>query len=146
MEDENIYFLQFKNYFLSNIQLLNILNSDNINDYDNDWSSDIFYAISSESIQKWKSLIQFDRICQLININKKNTIGDMEEKQIIEYIQNIPNLEESMYKFKFKSLCESFLNSVNSWEEDAKKIFNFLKEFFYRSDFTYYIADSHACK
>lgn len=125
MEDENIYFLQFKNYFLSNVQLLNILNSDNIKDYDNDWSSDIFYAISSESIQKWKSLIQFDRICQLININKKNTIGDMEEKQIIEYIQNIPNLEESMYKFKFKSLCESFLNSVNSSEEDAKKIFNF---------------------
>ena len=50
MENYDKYYSQFKNYLFSNIKILNILNSDNKEDYNNDWRNDIFYAISSDFI------------------------------------------------------------------------------------------------
>ena len=112
MENYDKYYSQFKNYLFSNIKILNILNSDNKEDYNNDWRNDIFYAISSDFINKWKSLINFDKICLKMNINKNNKIDDNRKDEIIKLIEAIPNLDKSFQDLKNEFSNEPIFNSI----------------------------------
>ena len=139
MENENKYFLQIKNYILSVYQLLNILNSENINDYENDWDSNIFYAIPLTTIERWKINIRFDEICKELNINRDTKIIDSEKEKIISHINKIPNLKKLMdnliYEplnisspFNFpelsnKNISDYDLISKNAWELFVNKNF-----------------------
>ena len=127
MENENKYFLQIKNYILSVYQLLNILNSENTNDYKNDWDSNIFYAISRKTIEDWKLFIHFDEICKELNINKGIEAIDSGKEKIISHINKIPNLKESMdnnlayeplnnFPESNKNISNYDLISKNAWE------------------------------
>ena len=104
MENTNKYYLQFKNYILSNNQLLKILKSEN---YDNNWDDKIFYAISRKTICEWKKLIKFKELCSEINITKV----DSEKEKIINFIQKISSLNFSISSLKFDPLSNSLLNS-----------------------------------
>ena len=126
MEKENKYYLQFKNYILSNIELLNILKIENINDYENNWENNLFYAISQRTIEDWKSLIHFDELCKNL-INKNNNYFDPEtEKIIIKDLENIPNLNESINKLK-DELSNSSLNVSYLSNDGIINIVNFSK-------------------
>ena len=69
MEDqEDILFLQFKNYLLSNEEIINLLSSDNIN---NNWLKNDFYIVKREYIDQWKKIIHLDEICGDMDINEQ---------------------------------------------------------------------------
>ncbi len=106
MEIENKYFLHFKNYYLSNCQIFKVLKSENKQDYNNDWSSNLFYLIPSKFIKKWKSLISFDNLCKIIN--KNNKIVD--QRTIISLINvnnNLRKIIDDLNKQEFNSIIIS---------------------------------------
>ena len=79
-EIDKIYH-QIKNYLLSSTQIIKIFNN-NIIDYN--WIEDEFFIISTDFINKWKSLIHFNEIYnELKRINKIDKIDDKMEKNII---------------------------------------------------------------
>lgn len=93
MEQEN----KVKNYLLSNKQILDILTSDN---KDSNWAKDDFYAISGEYINYWKSLINFDQLCENININDLNNMKNL-------------NIDEKNKNY----IDDSFNSSVNKIDD-----------------------------
>ena len=112
MEDqEDILFLQFKNYLLSNEKIISLLTSDSIS---NNWIKTDFYIISSEYIKEWKKIIHFDEICRDMNINENNKIiindikKDMFSKSIKKYDIYLTDLQ----KCTFIKLDGSFLRNT----------------------------------
>ena len=55
------FFLQVKNFILSNNKILNILKGNNIQ---KDWEEDILYAVSNDDISTWKNYIGYKEICK----------------------------------------------------------------------------------
>ena len=76
------YFDQFKNYYFSSLEIINVLKSDNTEDYKNDWSDEIFFAIPSDFIIEWKNLIGFKNICEEMKSNKDNKNIDKQKNTI----------------------------------------------------------------
>ena len=82
------YFDQFKNYYFSSLEIINVLKSDNKEYYNNDWSDEIFFSIPSDFIINWKSLINFKKICETMELNKNNKNIDKQKNKIIELMRN----------------------------------------------------------
>ena len=106
------YFDQFKNYYLSSLDIINILKSDNKEDYNNDWSDEIFFAIPSDFIINWKSLINFNNICEIMELNKDNKIIDQQKNMIIELIKINKGLKKSINNIGVHDLHDSLVKSI----------------------------------
>ena len=83
-EEENKLFSQFKNYYLSNEEIIKILSNNYI---DTNWLENNFYIISSKFLNEWKKLIHFNKICNKMHENINNNIS----KEVIQkmYLLNI---------------------------------------------------------
>lgn len=117
-EIDRIYF-QIKNYKSSSDQIITIFNNEKI---DSNWIEDEFYAISSEYINKWKSLIHYNEIIDELNKrNRRDNIDDIIDKKII--IKKIENLNINLNDINNLSFIE--LNSSISEDNiDTQKSIN----------------------
>jgi hypothetical protein len=95
MEEMEEYYNQFKNYYLSNLEIINILTSDNIKNYNDDWSDKLFYAIPADFIEDWKKQFDFNDICKTMNLNKDIKIIDEQKDKIIELMKKNKGLQKS---------------------------------------------------
>ena len=107
------YYDQFKNYYLSSLDIINVLKSDNKEDYNNNWSDEIFFAIPTDFIIEWKSLIGFNNICETMKLNNNNKSIDEQKNKIIELMKKNKGLQESINKLGIHNLHDSFINSVS---------------------------------
>jgi hypothetical protein len=122
-EEKDKIFNQIKYYLLSSIQTIKIFDNDRI---DCNWIEDELYIISSEFINKWKSLIHYNEI---YNELKKNNISDKIDvnscfKDII--INKIENLKVNSNIMKNKSFAEFNYSISNSLKDslDSQKSIN----------------------
>ena len=117
---EDILFLQFKNYLLSNEEIINLLSSEKIN---NNWLNNDFYLVSREYMNQWKKIIHFDEICRNMDINENNKISikDIKKDIFIKSIKNYNINLNDIQKFSFIKLEDSLLgNSKNSSNSTCK--------------------------
>ena len=106
------YFDQFKNVYLSSLEIINILKSDNKEDYNNDWSDEIFFAIPFDFITNWKASFDFNNICEKMELNKNNKSIDEQKNMIIEKIKINKDLKKSINNIGVHDLHGSLLKSV----------------------------------
>ena len=112
-EEENKLFSQFKNYYLSNEEIIKILSNNYI---DTNWLENNFYIISSKFLNEWKKLIHFNKICNKMHENINNNISKevIQKDVFVKYIKKPEiNLDE-LKQLSFVKLNTSFFNSNNS--------------------------------
>ena len=112
------YYNQFKYYYLSNLEIIDILKSKNTKNFNDDWSDKLFYAIPAKFIEDWKTQFDFNNICKKRNLNEDIKIIDeqkIDEKKdkIIESMKNSKGLQKSIENFDIYDLHSSFIKSIN---------------------------------
>ncbi len=124
MDKMDEYYDQFKNYYLSSLEIINVLKSDNTEDFNNNWSDELFFAIPIDFIIKWKGLIGFDNICETINSNKNNKSIDEQKNKIIDIIQKNKGLQKSIKELGVHYLHDSLVDSIGT--KDVSPYSNYL--------------------
>ena len=119
----NKFFLQLKNFILSNKEVLDTLNANFIQE---DWKEDIFYAFSFDYILKWEEYIGYNEICkELQNRGNKKLISDDDEEWCCSIIRNNMNKEKELELNQSirenKDIYTTFFLTTNSISEDNKE-------------------------
>ena len=120
MSKEEEYYNQFKNYYLSNLEIANILKSNNEKDLNNNkWSEELLYAIpKSNFIEKWETLFGYNDICKTMKLNEDIKIIDEQKDKIIELLVKNKGLQLSIKDFDVGDLHNSLFQS-----KDNKDVF-----------------------
>ena len=116
MSKEEEYYNQFKNYYLSNLELANILKSNNEKDLNNNkWSEELLYAIpKSNFIEKWETLFGYNDICKTMELNEDIKIIDEQKDKIIELLVKNKGVQRSIKDFDVGDLlCTSLQSNDN---------------------------------
>ena len=108
-EKELKYFFQFQKYYNSKMKIMKIFNEENA-EVNEDWSENIFRAISSNEIKEWENYIDVESIYQGLKNKNKNEVKDEDKEWIIPKIkENIKN-KKSINKFNNESIYGSLFN------------------------------------
>jgi len=92
MESKNKFFVQLKDFILSNKEVIDALSGDFIQE---DWKEDIFYVVSFDYILRWEESIGYNEICKkLQNRGNKKLINDDDEEWCCSIIKNNMNKEK----------------------------------------------------
>ena len=116
MSKEEEYFNQFKNYYISNLEITDILESNNEKDLSNNkWSEELFYAMpKSEFIEKWETLFGYNDICKTMKLNEDIKIIDQKKDKIIELLVKNKGLKSSIKDFDVGDLRNPLLQSIGN--------------------------------
>ena len=103
MEDkngnDNDYFQQFINYYISNQEMIKIFNGENEEESKKDWSEKLFHLISRDWIKEWKSFIGFDNIVKELKSKNKKEIQDKDKIWISTF-----NRKKHKWKTRIKKI------------------------------------------
>ena len=108
MEDkngnDNDYFQQFINYYISNQEMIKIFNGENEEESKKDWSEKLFHLISRDWIKEWKSFIGFDNIVKELKSKNKKEIQDKDKIWISTLIEKNINGKPELKKLDNQSI------------------------------------------
>ena len=107
------YYNQFKYYYLSNLEIIDIIKSKNTKNFNDDWSDKLFYAIPADFIEDWKAQFDFNNICKTMNLNEDIKIIDEKKDKIIELMKKNKGLQKSIKNLDIYELHFSLIKSID---------------------------------
>jgi hypothetical protein len=116
------FFLQLKNFILSNNEVIDALNG---NFTQEDWKEDIFYAVSNDFILKWEKYIGYKEICkELQKRGNKQLISDEDEEWCCSIIENNINKEKELTQSNIENIniYTTFFSTINLSIDDIKEL------------------------
>ena len=104
---ENLYFLQLQSYYMSNLELIKILNGENEEESKKDWSYNLFHAIDIDWVKQWKAFIGYDKIIEDLKSKRINEINENNRKWITSLIEKNIKGKQPLKKLNNKSIYYS---------------------------------------